>query len=195
MKKLFIILIFFLNFQLLAKAENILDFEIEGMTIGDSLLDYVTLSDIKIFDKKPSYYKDKKFITIFVDINLKQYESLQVVYKPNDKRFIIHEIKGIIEFQDNIKECKNLKKKVSKELDYLFANAQKISEIRPHEYDKSKNSITDSLWIYPIKGGYVHVACNDWGTEMYEEHRWTDNFEVTIGSEEFKLFLMNEAYN
>ena len=38
MKKLFIIIIIFISFQTLSKADDIRDFQIEGMSIGDSLL-------------------------------------------------------------------------------------------------------------------------------------------------------------
>ena len=38
MKRLLLILILTLNFQTLTKADDIRDFEIEGMSIGDSLL-------------------------------------------------------------------------------------------------------------------------------------------------------------
>ena len=40
MKRLLLILILTFSFQSLTKADDIRDFEIEGMSIGDSLLDY-----------------------------------------------------------------------------------------------------------------------------------------------------------
>ena len=40
MKRLLLILILTLSFQSLTKADDIRDFEIEGMSIGDSLLEY-----------------------------------------------------------------------------------------------------------------------------------------------------------
>ena len=40
MKKLFIIIIIFISFQSWTKADDIRDFEIEGMSIGDSFLDF-----------------------------------------------------------------------------------------------------------------------------------------------------------
>ena len=40
MKKLFIIIIIFISFQSWTKADDIRDFEIEGISIGDSALDY-----------------------------------------------------------------------------------------------------------------------------------------------------------
>ena len=39
MKRLLLILILTLSFQSLSKADDIRDFEIEGMSIGDSLLE------------------------------------------------------------------------------------------------------------------------------------------------------------
>ena len=47
MKKLFIIIIIFISFQSLSKADDISDFQIEGMSIGDSLLDYMSKEEIK----------------------------------------------------------------------------------------------------------------------------------------------------
>ena len=42
MKRLLLILILTFSFQSLAKADDIRDFEIEGMSIGDSVLDFFT---------------------------------------------------------------------------------------------------------------------------------------------------------
>ena len=80
------------------------------------------------------------------------------------------------------------------DLSSLFKKAKKIEETTTHEYDKSRNSIVTSTWFYPKSGGYVHIACIDWGTEMYEKHNWTDELNISIGTEEFKLFLQNDPY-
>ena len=194
MKRLLLILILTFGFQSLTKADGVRDFQIEGISIGDSLLNHFTLSEIKIFEQNPTYYKNNKFITIFVDMNLEQYEQLQVVYKPDDKKFILHEIKGLIDYEKNIDECKELKETVSESLIKLFNNPKIISEIKPHEADKSKMSTTDSMWLYPNKGGFVHIACTDYSIEMNEKYGWEDGFEVTIGSDEFRLWLTNEEY-
>ena len=41
MKRLLLILILTFSFQSLTKADDIRDFEIEGMSVGDSLLDFL----------------------------------------------------------------------------------------------------------------------------------------------------------
>ena len=59
MKRLLFILILTLSFQSWTKADDIKDFEIEGMSIGDSLLDFFSLDEIKSF--KAYFYKDKEY--------------------------------------------------------------------------------------------------------------------------------------
>ena len=59
MKRLLLILILTLSFQSLIKADDIRDFQIEGMSIGDSALDY--FSESEIIKQKQDYYKDKTY--------------------------------------------------------------------------------------------------------------------------------------
>ena len=55
--------LFFLFFSSSVVAENISDFEIEGISIGDSLLDFFTENEIKNAIQDYSY-NDNKFITV-----------------------------------------------------------------------------------------------------------------------------------
>ena len=50
----YLIVIFLLFFNTITKADDISDFEIEGMSIGDSLLDYLSKKEI---DKLESHHK------------------------------------------------------------------------------------------------------------------------------------------
>ena len=60
MKFFLLSIIFFLNLQSLTKAD-ISEFEIEGMSIGDSLLDHVSLE--RISSRQTHYYpKSKKYV-------------------------------------------------------------------------------------------------------------------------------------
>ena len=59
MQKLFIIIIIFINFQSWTKADDIRDFQIEGMSIGDSLLDFFSKKEIKPVKKDFKHSDDK----------------------------------------------------------------------------------------------------------------------------------------
>ena len=60
MKRLLLILILTFNFQLEIKADDIRDFEIEGMSIGDSALDY--FSESELIKNKRNYYNNQKYV-------------------------------------------------------------------------------------------------------------------------------------
>ena len=89
-----ILLTFFvLLFSTSVLAEDISDFEIEGISVGDSLLDYMSEAEIKKFSMSHYYPgSDKQYLTIEfykgdTDI-LKIYDLMQITYKNNNK-FII----------------------------------------------------------------------------------------------------------
>ena len=57
MKILLTLFVFF--FSSLVFAEDISDFEIEGMSIGDSLLDYMNEDEIKFYQSADHFFKSK----------------------------------------------------------------------------------------------------------------------------------------
>ena len=62
MKRLLLILILTFSLQSWTKADDIRDFEIEGISIGDSALDFFSEKDIKK-NSKP-FYKNKKYTPV-----------------------------------------------------------------------------------------------------------------------------------
>ena len=88
-----------------AYANDISEFNIEEVSIGDSGLIYTTKKELD--KKKKDWFKDKEY-SISADIelnNLKQYDKLQFVYFTNDKNYILQGIEGIKFYRSNIKEC------------------------------------------------------------------------------------------
>ena len=57
MKKFLAILILIFTLQTPSQADDIIDFQIEGMSIGDSALEYYTESKINSYEKE--YYKNR----------------------------------------------------------------------------------------------------------------------------------------
>ena len=82
MKKLLILLfsLFFLSSPSVF-ADDISDFQIEGMSIGDSLLDYMTeeeiLKEIEITKNDYNYLEEpNKYVEVYLFKNLKKYETV-----------------------------------------------------------------------------------------------------------------------
>ena len=198
MKKLstYLFLIFF-SFQTSSWADDIRDFQIEGMSVGDSLLDYVSEHQIKT-NKKDYTYKNDKFYAIDFDniISSKIYDGIGISLKKNDKKYLIHSIYGVIFYQNNIHDCYKKKDSIVEELNTLFKDV-KIDDqgTYPSGADPSGKTKTTSIWYnFEFSEGTIGVLCQDWSKEFEKEKGWTDNLRVSIRSEEFRYWINNEAY-
>ena len=174
-----------LSFQSWTKADDIRDFEIEGMSIGDSLLDYFSKQEIKKNIK--SFYKNNKYTQVeFNDYsNFKTYWGVDINFLTNDKNYTIVSIAGIIDYRQNINEC-------SKQLDMIFNEVGKtfstwkkreINSVK-HAADKSGKSIFKS-GSYKSKQGWIIIGCNDYAKET----GWMDHLTVNIKTKEFNDWL------
>ena len=113
MKRLLLILILTFSFQSLTKADDIRDFEIEGMSVGDSLLDYMTKKEINL--SKRNYFKNqRKYYVVGKAKNLEKYEVVDLYLKTGDKNYTIRTIGGMITL--DLKKCLNIKKKYFKRI-------------------------------------------------------------------------------
>ena len=122
MKKLLGILVLGLFLITPSWADDIRDFQIEGISIGDSLLDFMNESEIKNKSNEIHYYKSRKYVYYFypsLDF-LKTYDALQVTVKGNDKDYKIYGLDGVINFRNDINSCH----KKQNEINMLF-NATK----------------------------------------------------------------------
>ena len=118
---LYLFLILF-TLQTPSQANDIRDFQIEGMSFGDSLLDYFSKEEIE--DNKKFYYDDNTISTSGIK-NLHFFETYDWVefnYKTKDRNYIIIAINGVVEFRNDIDGCKKLQKKISLTILNLFNN-------------------------------------------------------------------------
>ena len=120
MKKLFIIIIIFISFQTLSKADDIRDFQIEGMSVGDSLLSYMNKNLIvnEINNKDISYYYEDDFVSIStweIKNNFKTYNDVGVVLKIGDNQHKIFSLEGTLYMDENsnIQKCYNKQNEIA----------------------------------------------------------------------------------
>ena len=189
MKIFLSVLILIFNFQSWTKADDIKDFEIEGMSVGDSLLDYVEYE--AIMERKRTPYDSKKFasITGFFDEG-SSYDGYLVHFKSDDPKFIIEALQGVILYKENIEECYQMKKKIITDLDIVFKNAKKETWTKSHAADKSGKSKTNNAQYNFKSGGHSRVTCSDWSDQM----NYVDKLTVSVVTKKFADWIENEAY-
>ena len=188
-KKILGIVVLGLLLSISTKADDIRDFEIEGISIGDSLLDYFSEKEIKQ-NLKVNYFsriKDKTFVTAeIMDDKFKNYDGLQIILKRNDNRYKIYGMHGIIFYEKNINLCykrlSEISKDIEKNIKYEFKD---VFENLDMGGKRGRYSGT----TFFLKFGIISVHCYDWSKEIEKKNRWTDNLRVNIKTEEYENFL------
>ena len=122
MKKIFLLIVSILSFQTLSLADNIRYFQIEGMKIGDSALDYFNESQLENNEQGWHNYSYKEYSTSFMP-GKGIYNWFLVSYKNDDNNFTIEALAAGLEKSnyDN-KECNNKLDSVAFNISELFKN-------------------------------------------------------------------------
>jgi hypothetical protein len=178
----------------LTKADGIKDFEIEGMSIGDSALKYFSKDLIK--ENSFDYYNDKTFTPVQTPklAFYKLYDYVDFDFKTNDNKYIIHALYGTISYENNINDCYKKMDEIVISMKELFDNVEvgeKYDEKRPgitgDPTGKTKGTIV-SFWF--DNSDRASVSCYDYS----KEHGGGDNLTVGIQTKEQNDFLFNKAY-
>ena len=166
MKKLFsFVFLIILSFYVSAYADDVRDFEIDGMSIGDSLLDYFSKDKILNARNYDEYPSDMKFRIIDIYPENKFYEGIQFYYIPGDEKFIIQSLNGRKFFSD-IKNCYTEKKKIEKVLSSQFDNATINRQKKEKHMDDPTGKSTYTATFFNLKEeGRGSVTCYDWNKD------------------------------
>ena len=190
-----IILLIFI-FQSWTMAEDIRDFEIEGMSVGDNLNNYFNKNKIIDQKQKNQYPGSNKFtITTLYEDSFKLYESVSVSFKTKNT-FMIHSLEGRLFFEKNFSKCLIKMDEISKNIENSLNSKDfdKQEYSKNHSFDKSGNSKLKAIAFWFKSGGYIQVTCTDWSNKIEKEKYFKDELKVSIADEEFYNFLVNEAY-
>tara|TARA_B100000941_G_C28293116_1_gene442554 strand:- start:46 stop:624 length:579 start_codon:yes stop_codon:yes gene_type:complete len=192
MKKILIIIVLNLLIINPSKAENITEFQIEGISLYDSALNH--FSKTKIENSPKVTYRDKSYTTAAIrSSKFKTYQSIQITYKTNDKKFIIKDIAG--DKYIDYKKCMEELKKINSEFDKLFPDAKKDKlETYTHPIDKTRKSkISDIYWNFE-NGDLIVLSCYDWSSQIKKQKKWEDQLRIAIGSKEVHDFFSSNPY-
>ena len=190
MKRLLLILILTFSFQSWAMADDIRDFEIEGMSIGDSLLDYMSSKMIKE-NLITNYWKGTRKYYVVGIFESNQYDQIEIYLKTDDKNY---EIKGIVAFlMLSPTKCKNKKKIILKDIQGMFKNLKEVSYYDvPHSFDKSGKSKRDQtafLFKNDNEKDHVRIECTYWSKKMKKENNFKDTLSVSASTTELLQWI------
>lgn len=196
MKVFIAVLVFFFSLQSWTKADDISDFEIDGMSVKDSLLKFYSLPEIKSEVNNATFYpKSKKMMVVGFDSSNPedQYKRHEFHIKKNDMKYTIYSIKGLIPTQINY--CLDQKKIIVSEIQNQVSDTKKkdYKSDYGNSYGNSIAHVTD----FDFKNGSsIRVWCSEWdqSNENVKDSLYEDSLTVNLSSKEQIDFVNKEAY-
>ena len=190
-----IILILIFGLQFLTKADDIKEFDIDGISIGENFSKYLGKNVLE--EKTKGFYPASKeyYILEFSknDLNfLDNYSYIGVHFKKNDSNFEVYSIKGMIDFDNNLNACLGKKKVIVNDIKETLKNPkeEKYENDYGQMYGGSKAYISD----FKISNGYVRIWCTDWDKTNEKSKDWIDTLAVDLSSQIFLDWLNTKAY-
>ena len=196
------VLVLIFSLQSWTKADDIRDFQIEGISIGDSLLDYASEKEIKeqmVTDYNSTTYSRYTLRRIYSK-NFELYDDIQIHFKTKDKNYIIEGASGAIYNSNEFEECLALKEEVIADTKKILPNVYNYA-IKAEPWlsiDSSGKTIVSSYYFVfdrsSIYSDYIELACYDWNEDLDSSLRGTDHLKVGVNTKEFDQWLRTEAY-
>ena len=204
MKKLLILLfsIFFLSSPSVF-ADDISDFTIEGMSIGDSLLDYMTEEEILegIEMTKDHYYylnEPNKYAEVYLLKEFPTYERMSFFIKNNstnqyvtnkNEKYTILLIRGLISYIEDFDSCIQKRNEIVEVLSKMFSNAQKKEHFYKSNHDPSEKSIVDEVSFDFDSGNIIGTYCTNYDETFRIKNNIEEGLTVQIKLKEIYTWL------
>ena len=193
MKKILVIVILSLCFIVPSNADDIADFQVEGITVGESLLNFLNEDEILQNIRDYGYKDDTYFATnVTKKKYLTTYDVIEIYLKKNDKNYTVMSVDASVFYED--------KKKCLSQMDSIQDNISGIvkTKVRDnkkkyiHYADTSNKSIyyrTD--WDVNNKG-LIAIECVFWSQKIKDEHNWGDHLRISITKKELNDWLLTQ---
>ena len=181
-----------INFSV--SANDINNFEIGPISLGQSLLDYADKDQIKSLKKKRQYKNDKYIrYEITKVVTIENYDFVDVMTKKNDENYIIEGISAAIRY-NKLNRCLEIKKEIQKNIESIL----EADEIQETEFPSVQDSTGESI-IYGVQyytkpapsNESIIVNCY----HMTEKSNVGRVLRVSVNTHEFSRFIIKDAHN
>ena len=195
MKKLstYLFLILF-SFLTPSFADDISEYQVEGISIGDSLLDRLSKEEIitEIESNKSAYnYLTDEFGEAYLYGKFEIYDWLSFLVKPKDKNYIIYFIKSSIKYDDKMKQCYVKQKEIVEEFSLLYKNTRKVEETAVFPWDPTGKSNVRYTQFTFDSGDAITVSCKEYEKSLKIKNNWKDSLSVAVSKKEVEDWLKN----
>ena len=152
--RIILILFFIFNLNFIHSfANDVNEIELDGMSLGDSLLDYYSKKEIK--DNKINYFPDERqYFIVFYNKNLSRFDDMEIYLKTNDKNYSMKSINAGL-YPKSLKECIKIKDEIIDEISSALT-VNFINEDGNHNYYTHTYIYGDVAYL---DGGFISIDC------------------------------------
>jgi len=199
--KIFIsVLILILSLQSLARSNDVREFEIEGMSVGDSLLDYFDKKQIREFiNHESSYnYLDSDYVIVGItrsnqnSVDLSTYSDLGITINKKDSQYKIKSIAGQSYSFAKIDECNKKQKIIAEDIKKDLLDKNIKEDVWENDKWESGGVIVGKSIMHDFyfnDKSAVRIICYELNEDGKKLANWEVKLDVIINSTEFNQFL------
>ena len=209
MKKLLALLFsFFLLSSHSVFAEDLSDFQIEGMSIGDSLLDYMSEDEIlSVIERTKNNYgwlnEPNKYSEVYMWEEFPTYDNISFFIKNNltnqyvtnkNEKYTILFIRGMVYYIEDFDSCIEKRDGIVEVLSGMFPNANKSNHTYAPSSEPSGDSIkSDVIFVFKSKDR-IEVSCENYEENYRIKNHFTEGLNIVIHSAEIAEWLKNNNW-
>ena len=187
MKKLSLYIFLWLLLSINSNADDISEYQIGGISIGDSLLEHLSRDQIisEIETNKSTYnYLNNDFGEVYLYGNFEKYDYLSFFVRQNDKKYIIFSIAGLINYDEKFDACLLKQKEIENEFSKIFTNAKKVKQNFEFDWDPTGESISQNVQFFFSSGNNIEVNCTKYKKSLKIKNNWSDGLQILINKKE-----------
>jgi len=184
-------------------ADDISDFSIEGMSIGDSLLDYMTEDEIleEIELNKDDYLylnEPNKYVEIYLRKDFPTYSYVSFFIKNNSSnkyltnkkdKYIILSPRGYKKYIEDFDACIQERDEISEIFSDMFPIESKWEDTFSKNDDPSGKSVRDAVYFDLEGGANVEVSCSNYEETFRIKNSLSEGLSVIVRTEEIINWL------
>ena len=193
MRLVLLIIIFIFNIHNFTKADDIKDFEIEGMSLGDSALNFFTKLEIdESVEKMPQYPNDEykiAYIQKSKKYNFKNYQGITFYFKKDDKSYIIAGIVASNYYPNKFENCLDDLKLMRNDIENSFNVIPTYEGVDKLEFDKFGNTTMHGVVYDLAVNGFAQIVCYNWSKEISKIQGRIDELTLGISDKEYGEWL------
>ncbi|SVE28826.1 uncharacterized protein METZ01_LOCUS481680, partial [marine metagenome] len=177
----------------------------EGISIGDSLLDYMTEDEIiNEIEKNKDWYlflnEPNKYAEVLLNNNFSKYDDVSVFVKNNlsdeyvtnkNEKYKILSIRASIFYEEDFDNCIIERDKIVENFSKILPSAEKFEYSDIHPADPSGDSIVDQVYLDKLPYEGSRYTCIDWGESITINKNYTDHLNIVLENQEIMNWFEN----